>query len=105
MINKYRILNGAKYFSVGVFQNYLVFISANKYWKFFSGTTQIYSWKSKGTWEESIGKMTNSDITPTLVNTYSLSYAKFSGKYLINSKTFVFKKVINLHFSYALDPW
>ena len=25
LINKYNILNGAKYFSLGIFQNYLVF--------------------------------------------------------------------------------
>ena len=28
MINKFSILNGAKYFSSGIFQNYLVFIPA-----------------------------------------------------------------------------
>ena len=33
LINKYSILNGAKYFSWGVLQNYLVFVSANKYFK------------------------------------------------------------------------
>ena len=30
LINKYSILNGAKYFSLGTFQNYLVFIPAEK---------------------------------------------------------------------------
>ena len=50
MINKrFSILNGAKYFFSGVLQYYLVFISANEYSKFFSQTTQTYSWKSKGT--------------------------------------------------------
>ena len=28
LINKYDILNGAKYFSLGIFQNYLTFIPA-----------------------------------------------------------------------------
>ena len=28
LINKFSILNGAKYFSLGIFQNYLVFIPA-----------------------------------------------------------------------------
>ena len=28
LINKYDILNGAKYFSLGIFQNYLIFIPA-----------------------------------------------------------------------------
>ena len=30
LINRYRILNGAKIFSSAVLQNYLVFLSANK---------------------------------------------------------------------------
>ena len=30
LINKFSILNGAKYFSSGIFQNYLVFTSAKK---------------------------------------------------------------------------
>ena len=46
LINGYKILNGTKYFSSGIFQNYLVFILARKYIKYLNGTTQIYSWKS-----------------------------------------------------------
>ena len=30
LINKFSILNGAKYFSLGIFQNYFVFIPAKK---------------------------------------------------------------------------
>ena len=48
LINKYKILNGIKYFSLGILQNYLVFISSKKYFKHFSGTTEIYSCKSNG---------------------------------------------------------
>ena len=36
---------GAKYFSSGIFQNYLVNIPAKKYIKYFSGTTRMESWK------------------------------------------------------------
>ena len=43
MTNEFSILNGAKYFSSGIFQNYLVFIPAKNYIKYFSGTTQIDS--------------------------------------------------------------
>ena len=43
LINGYKILNGAKYFSSGIFQNYLVFATVKKYIKYFSGTTQINS--------------------------------------------------------------
>ena len=48
LINKSSILNGAKHFSSGIFQNYLVFIPATKYMKYFSGTTRIDSLKSSG---------------------------------------------------------
>ena len=50
--NKLSILNGAKYLSSGIFQNYLVFIPAEEYMKYFSGTTWIDSWKSNGMSEE-----------------------------------------------------
>ena len=53
-IDKFSILNGAKYFSSGIFQNYLVFIPAIKYIKYFTGTTRIESWKFNGKLEESI---------------------------------------------------
>ena len=33
--NKFSILNGPKYFSSGIFQNYLDFIPARKYYKIF----------------------------------------------------------------------
>ena len=41
LIDKFSILNGAKYFSLGVFQNYLVLTPTKKYIKYFSGTTQV----------------------------------------------------------------
>ena len=40
LINTF-ILNGAKYFSLGIFQNYLLFIPTKKYIKYFSGTTAV----------------------------------------------------------------
>ena len=46
LINEYSVLNDAKYFSE-ILQNYFITISAKKYIKYFSGTTRIYSWKSK----------------------------------------------------------
>ena len=46
LIDKFSILNGVKYFSLGIFKNYLVFITAKKYIEYFSGTTRIKSWKS-----------------------------------------------------------
>ena len=61
LIVKLSILNGAKYFSSGIFQNYLVFIPAKKYIKYFSGATRIESWRSNGMSEESIENITKSD--------------------------------------------
>ena len=40
LINKFGILNEAKYFSLGIFQNYLVFIPAKSYIKYFSGANR-----------------------------------------------------------------
>ena len=45
MINENSIYNKAKYFYSGVLQNCFVFIPAENYVKYFSGTTQIYSEK------------------------------------------------------------
>ena len=74
MINEYKILNVAKYFSSGIFQNYLVFIPAKKYIKYFSGATRIYSQKSNAMSEESIENITKSDsnFAPTFVNHHVL---------------------------------
>ena len=41
LTDKFSILNGAKYFSLGVFQNYLVLTPNKKKIKYFSGTTQV----------------------------------------------------------------
>ena len=58
LINKFSILNGAKYFSFKIFQNYLVSTQSKKYIKYFSGTTRSESWKSNGMSEESIENIT-----------------------------------------------
>ena len=47
-MNKFSIVNGAKYFYTQIFQKYLVFTPGEKYIKHFSGTTWINSWKSNG---------------------------------------------------------
>ena len=56
LIDKFSILNGAKYFSSGIFQNFIVFMPAIKHIKYFHGTTQLYLGKSNGMSEESIKK-------------------------------------------------
>ena len=69
MINKFSILNNTKYFSSGIFQNYLVFIPAKKYIKYFIGNTPIDSWKSNGMSQENTENITKSDsnFVPTFL--------------------------------------
>ena len=62
LINRFIILNGATYFSSRLFLNYLVFLPAKKYIKYFSGTTRIDSWKSNGMSEKNIENITKLDI-------------------------------------------
>ena len=69
MINTYKFLNGAKYFTSDIWKNYLVFIPVNKYFNFFDNTPEMYPWKSNGMSEESIESITKLDNTfsPTLI--------------------------------------
>ena len=53
-IHTFNIVNGEKHFSLGIFQNYLVFIVAKRYSKYFRGTTRINLSKSNGISEENI---------------------------------------------------
>ena len=90
LINKFSILNGSKYFSSGIFQNYLVFIPAKKYIKYFSGTTRIDSWKSNGMSEKNIENIENitksdSNFPPTFVDHYLFPEINFNGHCLINN--------------------
>ena len=100
MINKASILNGAKYFSSGIFQNYLVFIPAKKYIKYFDGATQIELCKSNGMSEENIENITKSDnnFAPTFVDHHVLQDINFHGHCLINNNISIPKKLINIYF-------
>ena len=104
LINKFSILNGAKYFSSGIFQNLLVFLPGKKYIKYFSGTTRIESWKSNGISEENIENITklDSNFAPIFVDHHFLPDINFNGHYLIKNNTSIPEKVINLYFSYTL---
>ena len=105
MINKYSIHNEARYLYSGVFQNYLVFILAKKYIKYFSGTTRINSWESNEMSEENIGNITKSDssFAQTFVDHHVLPGINFNGLCLINNKVSIPEKVINLYISYILN--
>ena len=69
-IDEFSIINGEKYFSLGIFQNYLVFIPVKKYIKYFTDTIQIASWKSNEMSEENIENITKSDsnFPPTFID-------------------------------------
>ena len=80
LINKFSILNGAKYFSLGIFQNYLVFKPTKKYIKYMTGTTRIEWWKSNGMSEQSIENInkSDSDFAPTFVDHHLLPDMTFN---------------------------
>ena len=103
MINEFSILTGAKYFSLGIFQIYLVFIPTKKYIKYFSRTTRIESWKSNGVSEECIENITKSDsnFPPTFVDHHLLPDINFNGHCLIKNNIYIPKKVINYIFLYT----
>ena len=107
MINKFSILNRTKYFSSEIYQNYLVFISAKKYIKYFSGTTWNDSRKSSGISEENIENTTKSysSFPPIFVDHYVLSHINFNGHCLINNNISIPKKVIKLYTSYIINEW
>ena len=87
LINKLSILNGTKYFSLEIFQNYLVFTPTIKYIKYFSSTTRINSWKSNGISEENIENITKSDsnFALTFVYHHLLPDINFNGHCLIKN--------------------
>ena len=102
MIDKFSIHNGAKYFSSGIFPSYLGFIPANKYIKYFTGTTRIEFCKSNGMSEERIENITKSDsnFAPILVD-YHVLPINFNRYGLIKNNICVPKKVTNLYISYT----
>ena len=106
LVNKFSILNGAEYFCSGIFQNYLVFIPAEKYIKYFISTTRIDSKKSNGMSEKNIENINKSDgnFAPTFVDHDLLPDINFNGNSLINNIS-IPEKVINLYISYILSSW
>ena len=103
MINKLSVLSGAKYFSLGLFWNYLVFIPVKKHRyipvKYFTGTTSIELWKSNIMPEESIENITKSDsnFAPTFVDHQLLSDMNSNGHCSIKNNISIPKKVTNLY--------
>ena len=86
----------------GISQNYLVFIPAKKYIRYFSSTVQIDSWKSNGVSEENIENITksNSNFAPTFAHHHVLPDIHFNGHCLKNN-IYIHKEVIILYISYT----
>ena len=86
-------------FSSGIFQNYLVFIPANKCIKY------LYNGLSEGN-IENITK-SNCNFPQTFVNHHILPDINFNGRCLINNiyiYIYIYTKVINIYISYGLNP-
>ena len=62
----------SKYFSSAMLQNYLIFLSTKKYFRFFTNISQVLSWKSKQLSEENMENITTSDsnFALTLISYY-----------------------------------
>ena len=105
LINKFSILNRAKYFSSGIFRNYLVFIPDKKHIKYLSGTTKINFWKSNGMSEENLENITKSDsiFVPTFAGHHLLPDINFNRHCFIDNNISIHKKVITLYISYTLN--
>ena len=103
-MNTFSILNRAKYFSSGRFQNYLVFMPAKKCIKYFSGATQVDLWISDGILEENIENITKSEsnFAPTFVDHNALPDINFNVPCLVND-IYNTKKKVKLYISYILD--
>ena len=99
--------NGAKHFSSGIFQNYFVFISAKKYFKYFTANTRNIPWKSNGASEENFENITKSvsNFAPSFVDYHILPDIIFNGHCLINNNIFIRKNIINMYISYTLIIW
>ena len=108
MINKFRIFNEGKYFSSEIFQDYLVFIPAQKYIKYFSDTTRIEPWENNGIPEENTENITKSksNFTSTFVDHHLLPdiIRLDSVDCLIYNNISIPNKVINLNISDTINP-
>ena len=101
MINKYRVLNRAKYFSSNRLQNYLVFQLLISH--FITKNVKISSWMSKAMSQESIALQSTIDQS-----FYPEVISLFHGKYDLKFERFVsflHKNIVDLYITYKLDTW
>ena len=100
LINKFSIVNGAKFLSLGIFQNYLVFIPTKRYIKHYSGTTRIESWKPNRMADESSENITksNSNFAPVFVGHISLPDMNINGYCFRKNNISILKKLTSYVF-------
>ena len=86
-------------------QNYLIFCSNEKYFRVFTNTSKVLSWKSKEFSDENTVNIATSEsnFAPTLINYYILLDIKLNGNCLINNNTKTLLGVVNLYISQTLD--
>ena len=104
LINKYSILNGAKYFYSGIFENYLLFIPPKNILNILMVLLRLI----RGNLMEYMKKIlkiieSDSNLAPTFVDDHLLPAINFNGHCLINDIS-IPKRVINLYISYILRP-
>ena len=85
----------------------MIYFSYKKYFRFFTNTYNVLSWKSIGHSEKGIENITTSDsnFPPILINYYPLPDIKFNGNCLINNKKDPSLDAANLYICYKLDWW
>ena len=100
------IINEAKYFSWGIFQNHLVIILAKKYIKHFTSINWVESWKPNGMSEEWIEIITKTDssFAPTFVDHHLLPEKNYNGHCLMKNNIYIPKKALNLYISDTSGP-
>ena len=96
LINQISIFNGVKYFTSGIFQNYLVFIPAKKYISLLNMLVALHGLISGKNVRKNIKNITKSDsnFAPTFVDHHLLWDIYFNEHCLINN---VPKKLINIY--------
>ena len=105
MIDKFSTLNGTTYFSLGIFQIYLVFLSTKKYIKYFLLAALGLN---HGDLMEVHKKELNLELSQTAI-LYQLDHhllpdMNFKTQCLIKKKIFFPKQLINLYISYTPGP-
>ena len=107
LINKYNILNGAKYFSSVGLSNHLEFVSNNKWFDTFSGIDKDYSLQCKIVPKESIKTPTSGyTFAPKVIDSNRLEKFIFKWNCLILEKIyFIHDNAVNVYITFELDTW